>query len=366
MDAARCWVLAIFFLPPVSLYAYDEVHRCDEFAAHPADPQRWASGVTDDDIVPGPAISFCQSAVNEHPDVARFRFQLARAFWAADRYDDATPLLLSLAKENHAPSLAYLGMALERGLGSKIDSELSKELSSRATAAGFTMTTPAPAMPSPPAEPSFDRTIYNQPGVIGALHDGQFETMRIAGVGQTMDYVPLAQEMIYLSGLHNSFASPISRVLDRDCVLLHKPAVGERLVSRVMSEAFGGEAGMSSLDGMSRQGWGMIGRMMTDLAKGDMGAMMQKERNTELLRQMGEQDGERLLVAHGCRSDVTRRIYANLEAFVTGSSPVAQTSVDDSTAPVESKNAQTLRQQWDERERLREINAARQKLLSED
>ena len=351
--------------------AFEDVHRCDEFAAHPADPERWASGVADADIIPGPAVAFCKAAANEHPDVSRFRFQLARAYWAAGRQEDAVPLLLAMAEQEHGPSLAYLSTALQRGLGGMAkDPALAERFAERAAAAGFA-SAPAVVAPSPQAtrQPvaarAFNSAMYNQPGVIGALHDGRLEAMRIDGVGQGVDYVPLSQELVYLSGLHNSFADPVSRVLDRDCVLLHKPAVGERLVARAMNEAFGGSLGAGGLDGLAQEGWGMIGRMMSDLAKGDVGGMAQKGRNTELLRQMGEQDGERLLVAHGCASDVARRIYGNLEAFVTGTDPVRLDGAESAGAAaptIDSENAAELRRRWGERERARELDAARRGL----
>lgn len=345
-----------------SVYAYDDVHRCDELAAHPQDPERWAKGVYDADLVPAPATRFCSAAVAEHPDTARFRFQLARAHWVAKRYDDAIPLFLDVA-ERHEYLIAwtYLALAADTGLGVAPDPDLARQMAERARNAGFEIE-PASATQSA-AAPAFDPSLFNQPHVIGALYSGDFDRLFVSGIGQTMDYVPLSQELIYVTGLNNSFADRINRIMDRDCALIYKPAVQERLLARISSSVLGDTA---DLDAVAGKGFELIGRMMKDMAQGDLQGLAAKERNTALLRQMGEQDGERLLVAYGCGSDVVRQIYTNIEALVAGTAPVrrpASASGSDAIAPAQSVRGEQLRQQWDARDRRRQLEQAREGLM---
>ena len=53
---------------------YQEVHRCDELAAHPANPNRWAKGVEDENIVPAPSLKSCTQAVEAYPSQRRLAF----------------------------------------------------------------------------------------------------------------------------------------------------------------------------------------------------------------------------------------------------------------------------------------------------
>lgn len=350
-------IVAFLFMAPLEALAFDEVHRCDEVAAHPQDPGRWAAGMTDGDLVPAPAMSFCTAAVQAHPDVARFQFQLARAYWAAGRHGDAMPILYALADENHAGAMVYLAMAHEAGLGGvRPDPDLAGRFRGLAEAGGFVVVSGPNRSTAAAAELEFNPTIYNQPSMIRSLHDGRLDALRVAGIGDIVEFSGVKKEFVYLAGLHASFANPVSRIMDRQCVLMHKPAVGERLVSMAMDQ--------SGVMNDPNVALGKLAKLVTDGIRNPQ-ALVQQEMNTKLLRQMGEQDGERLLVAHGCASDVTRRIYANLEAYVTGTRPVTGAgSASGETTPAgvaspESDSAAALRTRWAERDRQRLLDAAR-------
>lgn len=68
------FAMVVTCLSPAVAFGYDDVHRCDEYAAHPNDPNRWAKGVVDAEIIPGPAVKYCREAVEDYADTPRFRF----------------------------------------------------------------------------------------------------------------------------------------------------------------------------------------------------------------------------------------------------------------------------------------------------
>lgn len=96
------------------------LRRCDAAAAHPDDPAVAGGGVADDAIRAPVAIAECLAATVQNPASARAKFQLGRAYWAAERYDDAIDALLEAEALGHAPAYYYLGLAHELG---RIDGE---------------------------------------------------------------------------------------------------------------------------------------------------------------------------------------------------------------------------------------------------
>jgi hypothetical protein len=118
---------------------FEELHKCDEYAAHPEDPGRWADGVREEDLLPGPAVRFCRQAVDEHPDTARFHFQLGRALWAAGKIEEGVEEFKMAQKMKYAPAYAYLADAYQEGLvpGEEADPERAQELYTEAAEAGF-------------------------------------------------------------------------------------------------------------------------------------------------------------------------------------------------------------------------------------
>lgn len=56
-----------------------EVLECDLLAASPFDPEAVTEGVGYDALDPIPAINACLAAIQSHPEVARFHFQMGRA-----------------------------------------------------------------------------------------------------------------------------------------------------------------------------------------------------------------------------------------------------------------------------------------------
>lgn len=241
----------VLVLVPAAAQAFDEVHACDTFAAHPDDPNRWHGGVPDSDMAPAPAIKFCAEAAAAYPDVPRFRFQLGRAYWAAQRHDEAVAAFLDLEESaDYPPVYAYLGDAFYFGLGGlPEDRETALVLYQAAAEGGFApaqaaidalaeagqtspagapsadapapapqqaeaQTEPQPAAPvapqpqaaapaAPPAEPALNLSGFAQPGMIGALASGNLSAMTLTGIGKT-NYVGLDNRLIYLMSLNSA------------------------------------------------------------------------------------------------------------------------------------------------------------------
>jgi TPR repeat protein len=90
---------------------------CDRLAASPDDPMRVGDGVKYDDLDPAAAEPACRQAVEDAPEVARYRYQLGRVLDARDELDAARGLYESAAEGGHAIALVNLGLLYENGAG---------------------------------------------------------------------------------------------------------------------------------------------------------------------------------------------------------------------------------------------------------
>lgn len=115
----------------------EQVEECDVLAAHPADPQRMAEGVDDDDIVPRLAIMACEDAAKRHPDDPRFAFQLGRATLAKGDKEGSLKLFQDAAKNGHAAAYGYIGDAHQFGHGVPVDPAAAYENYKKAVELGF-------------------------------------------------------------------------------------------------------------------------------------------------------------------------------------------------------------------------------------
>ena len=91
--------------------------RCDELAANPLDPQRRKPGIRQSEIRGKEAIVACEDAVAAYPNEARFQFQLARAYRAEDRLEEAVAWYRKAAEKGYAGAQNSLGVMYMRGLG---------------------------------------------------------------------------------------------------------------------------------------------------------------------------------------------------------------------------------------------------------
>jgi TPR repeat protein len=93
------------------------VTDCDRLAAAPADPQRKAPGVLPDKIDANAAIPACEAAVRQYPNDARLNFQLGRAYYMAQNYQNAIDQYRKAAENGYMVAQSNLGWMYLTGLG---------------------------------------------------------------------------------------------------------------------------------------------------------------------------------------------------------------------------------------------------------
>jgi TPR repeat protein len=102
---------------PVVVKESVEVDACDSEAGEPLDLQGTQSGVLPNEINIDKALSACRTAVQDHPDVPRFIYQLGRAELAARNMEAANKLFEQAAEAGHVRALNQLGYMAQRGFG---------------------------------------------------------------------------------------------------------------------------------------------------------------------------------------------------------------------------------------------------------
>jgi TPR repeat protein len=113
------------------------LHRCDELAANPLDPARKAAGVANDDVKGEPALAACTQALAAYPEEPRFQFQIARAYRALNRNEEAVLWYRKAADQGHASAQNSLGVMYMSGLGVKSDCAEAVRWYAKAAAQGF-------------------------------------------------------------------------------------------------------------------------------------------------------------------------------------------------------------------------------------
>ena len=113
-------------------------NTCDRLAASPydenavGDPVTWIVLARHADQ----AITACREAVETFPDTLRLKYQLARAFDAAEQYNEAAPIYQELADIAYPSALAELGVLYSNGQGVENDPEKALELVERSAELG--------------------------------------------------------------------------------------------------------------------------------------------------------------------------------------------------------------------------------------
>lgn len=112
---------------------------CDNLAAGPFDPQRppGIAGVQSGILHAAEAIGACQEAVNQYPTVARYAYQLGRAFEAAKQWDAAIKALNRAIGAGYAPAMCDLANMYMRGDGVPKDHPQALRLYHQAITAGY-------------------------------------------------------------------------------------------------------------------------------------------------------------------------------------------------------------------------------------
>jgi hypothetical protein len=92
---------------------------CDQLASHPSDKHKpsFIRGVSDIRLNVDQAVDACISSVESEPDNIRLNFQLGRALYLGQLYDDAFSFLSEASNNGYAPARFYLADFYVRGLG---------------------------------------------------------------------------------------------------------------------------------------------------------------------------------------------------------------------------------------------------------
>jgi TPR repeat protein len=90
---------------------------CERLATHPHDATPGVNGVEMESLKKNAeaAIQFCSQASAAHPEIAHYEALLARATFAAGRYDEGIALYRKAADANDARAMVSLGLLLETG-----------------------------------------------------------------------------------------------------------------------------------------------------------------------------------------------------------------------------------------------------------
>jgi tetratricopeptide (TPR) repeat protein len=270
---------------------------CDDLAAHPEDKGRTGAGVADEKIVYIPAIEKCSQAVRQSPTVARFHFQLGRAYWAAKRYDEALDAFLKAEEMNYAPAYFYLGQAYEQGLieGEKADPAIARNLYMIAASEGFEPAVRA-YQESMGDEPDFSE--FKQPALLQALYEENLEALN----------KDRRQALLYIRGIYNLLeAEPDFEGADPTCRKILDPAISKELSRIVRVEILQLNPEPSILDGLEL------------LRRGQQPGYMKRAEAEAAFAQQGTDDFYLFAYDYGtCEGAAVGKVYATIKRFVMG------------------------------------------------
>ncbi|CAI2934727.1 Beta-lactamase HcpC [Aminobacter niigataensis] len=100
---------------PITINVAVSVNECDTLAAEPLDVQAVADGKLPNDIDVPKALAACKAAVDQHPEVARFKYQYARALYANGDFGSALTELNAANDAGHVRAAELLGRMYQLG-----------------------------------------------------------------------------------------------------------------------------------------------------------------------------------------------------------------------------------------------------------
>lgn len=86
---------------------------CDVLAAHPADPDKRASGVSKSAMDKPRAVATCRAAVALEPDNGRLNYQLARALFYSEHFEEAMPIFEHSAAQGYRQAHLIIGLIVQ-------------------------------------------------------------------------------------------------------------------------------------------------------------------------------------------------------------------------------------------------------------
>ena len=271
---------------------FNDVHSCDMVAGHPDDPQRFDE-VDDEYLIPNKAIAICNQAIDDYPDTPRFYFQIGRALWKAQRYDEAVAAFKVAITMNYDPAAKYLGDAYREGLGlprgETVDKKLAEKLYKRAMKAGFSPATLAlweltqgPIIKDTDKAVVFDASKFQDSRTMENLYEGNFEALNKRAV----------YSLYYVEGMFNRLVDLANPFIDASCV---------SMVRRSMHQYGVGIARIGALINNAKN----LGELAVTLM------------TSELIQDKALKDTIILVEKYGCESHVAKRIVDNSNKFIS-------------------------------------------------
>jgi hypothetical protein len=312
---------------------FEGVHKCDEYAAHPDDPGKWASGVSEDELIPGPAVKFCTDAVKKYPDTPRFHFQLGRALIKANQTTKAFNSLKVAAEEDNGPAFAYLADFYRFGVIVKKDFKTAERYYDLASKFGFT-----PAEEEKQAmlgnsshnEDSQVSSACNDPyakaracdkqfridgftsmaSILKDLHDGEFDSVKNESQWDVTFYLTKIQ-----ASLEEKY-----NMQDEACSSYADPRVSQALYHKHMAAR-----GMNTKSGNLAQ-TGQVAltqtlKMLAGAMKDGGAGFMNNVMEVDLIERSANKDAVGLTKYYGCESPVFKRLYDNISAYAFDRQP---------------------------------------------
>jgi TPR repeat protein len=273
---------------------------CDTYAAHPVDKGRPVGvlGVADDKIVSAPAIAACEQAVKTAPKTARFQFQLGRAYWAAERYDEALDAFLKAEQLDYAPAYFYLGMAYEDGLvaeGGEPDLETARDMYMLAASEGFPPAIAAYQDFEEEEVSDIDYSEMKKPDMMKALYEGNFGPLS-QNASDALHYI------IGMQSLLNDNDNMLGD-LSAKCQSLADTQVATDLQEFLTRE------GQTRLDSLKGTGGNVLTAFISGMGQVGAHREVEDEGQDDMFFVVG-------LAPGGCQSPAVQKLYKNLKAFV--------------------------------------------------
>jgi TPR repeat protein len=110
--------------------------KCDELAGNPSAVDTRVAGVPFAALDHASAIPVCEGDVKNYPTSLRLRYQLARAYAKAGRYDEQFKIADELVTQGYGPAMGMLGSAFEQGHGKPKDLVKAREWLQKGVDAG--------------------------------------------------------------------------------------------------------------------------------------------------------------------------------------------------------------------------------------
>lgn len=304
----------------VATDSLDVIRQCDERGAHPDDPEAVVKGIADDRLDQNSVIAACEAAVRTDKDTPRLRFQLARGYLKADRFEDAIEQLVPAAEQGHGGALAYLADFHVTGApGIEADPALAHTLYEKAVASGFTPAkavlaqfedwtdraaaadaeenqivaqeqTAAPSGGVPSAKG------YNNPKIVLAIYKGEFDSIPYGEVYTKAYVLHMAENIAAVCNAHFT-----SREVDE----LRNSVVMKQMD---FSDAGAATSAMGVLKQMAEMGKNPGSYM----ARASQAEIDQKHMPEEAMK-----DAFKLMDSNPCNSPGLERFSQNLRSFVT-------------------------------------------------